>query len=66
MSSDEEEIFVKEDLSPVQEEPAPIEEKAPTKGKHKKPMSDERKRQLLENLRKGREKSLAKRKAKAQ
>jgi len=66
MSSDEEDVFIKEQLSPVQEEPTPIEEKPPTKGKHKKKMTSARKQQLLENLRKGREKSLAKRKAKAQ
>ena len=66
MSSDEEDVFITEALSPVQEEPAPIEEKPPTKGKHKKKMTSARKQQLLENLRKGREKSLAKRKAKAQ
>tara|TARA_R110000823_G_scaffold295456_1_gene415229 strand:- start:21 stop:641 length:621 start_codon:yes stop_codon:yes gene_type:complete len=66
MSSDEEDVFVREEMPSIEEEPAPIEEKTNKKGKHKKPMSDERKQQLLENLRKGREKSLAKRKAKAQ
>jgi len=66
MSSDEEDVFITEETPTIEEEPAPIEEKTNKKGKHKKPMSDERKQQLLENLRKGREKSLAKRKAKAQ
>ena len=66
MSSDEEDVFINEEMPPIEEEPAPIEEKPPTKGKHKKKMNSARKRQLLENLRKGREKSLAKRQAKAQ
>ncbi len=66
MSSDEEDVFINEEMPPIEEEPAPIEEKTNKKGKHKKPMSDERKKQLLENLKKGREKSLAKRQAKAQ
>lgn len=66
MSSDEEDVFITEETPTIEEEPAPIEEKPPTKGKHKKKMTSARKQQLLENLRKGREKSLAKRKAKAQ
>ncbi len=50
----------KEEIKPV-EETAPIEEKKPTKGKHKKKMSDERRAQLLENLKVGRERSKIKR-----
>ena len=63
----EEPIEVEAPIEEIKEEvKEEVKEEAPKrkKGKHKKPMSDERRKQLRENLRKGRETSLKNRKAK--
>ena len=55
---------IKKESEPIKvEDPEPVQKPVKKKGKHKKPMSDERRKQLRENLRRGRETSLKNRQA---